>query len=192
MRLRQAGQHGSPEPERICRLCQEEVESEEHYVCRCRAYGDIRERYTTIFHGHLSLREIMESADQRRFGQFLVEIQHQREALLRVPTTASGGRQSQLTDFFHRSTPVPSPTQEGVTLQRAEDLRARRRPRAPGYRTPILHQGEIIEIRARHQRHIQERVAHLHSHPEIMFHGIFTSPSPMYQILHPHYGTGWS
>ena len=30
-----------PRAERICRLCQEEIESEEHYVCRCRAYSDI-------------------------------------------------------------------------------------------------------------------------------------------------------
>ncbi|KAI5075465.1 hypothetical protein GOP47_0009541 [Adiantum capillus-veneris] len=90
------------------------------------------------------------------------------------------------------------PTQEGVTLQRAEDLRARRRPRASGYQTPVLHEREITEIRARHQRRLQEQrriqgqITHLHLHPETMLQGIFTSPSPMYHILHPHYGTGWS
>src|SRR5271154_1222557 len=67
-----------PRAERICRLCQEEVESEEHYVCICRAYSDIRERYTTLFSGHPSLRQIMESADQRRFSQVLLEIQRHR------------------------------------------------------------------------------------------------------------------
>ena len=132
----------------------------------------------------------MESADQRRLGQFLVEAQHHRATLLQVQVqgTGRGARQSQLTDFFRRF----ASKQEGVTLQRATDLRARRRPRVPGYRTPRLHQGEIADIRARHQHHIQERLAHLHLHPEIMLHRIFTSPSAMYQILHPHYDTGWS
>ena len=134
----------------------------------------------------------MESAYQRRFGQFLLEAQHHRETLLRTHTTKRGGRQSQLTDFFERSTPVSTLASEGVTLQRAEDLRTRRRPRAPGYQTPRLHQREITEIRARHQHLIQERLTHLHSHPEIMLQGILASPSPMYPILHPQYGTGWS
>ena len=102
--------------ERICRLCQEEVESEEHYVCRCRAYSDIRDRYTTIFNGEPSLRQIMESADQRKFGQFLLEIQRHRDTLLQVHTIGRGGRQLQLTDFFQRFTPVLTRIQEGVTL----------------------------------------------------------------------------
>ena len=83
-----------PRAERICRLCQEEIESEEHYVCRCRTYSDIRERYTTIFSGHPSLHQIMESADQRKFGQFLLEAQRHRETLLQTHITERGGRQS--------------------------------------------------------------------------------------------------
>lgn len=181
-----------PRAERICRLCQEEIESEEHYVCRCRAYSDIRERYTTIFSGHPSLHQIMESADQRKFGQFLLEAQRHRETLLQTHITERGGRQSQITDFFERPTPVSTLASEGVTLERAEDIRTRRRSRAPGYQTPRLHQREITEIRARHQLLIQERLTHLHSHQEIMLQGIFASPSPMYHILHPQYGTGWS
>ena len=159
-----------PRAERICRLCQEEVESEEHHVCRCRAYSDIRERYATIFCGHPSLRQIMESTDQRRLGQFLVEAQRHRVTLLQVQVqgTGRGVRQSQLTDFFRRSAPVPPSIQEGVTLQRATDLQARRRPRAPGYQTPRLHQDEITDIRARHQHHLEDRLAHLHRHPELM------------------------
>ena len=136
----------------------------------------------------------MESADQRRLGQFLVEAQRHRVTLLQVQVqgTGRGVRQSQLTDFFRRSAPVPPSIQEGVTLQRATDLRARRRPGASGYQTPRLHQDEITDIQARHQHHLQDRLAHLHRHPELMVRGIFTSPSAMYQLLHPHYGTGWS
>ena len=57
-----------PRAERICRLCSEEIESEEHFVCRCRAYSDLRERHATLFHGHTSLRQLMESANQRGLG----------------------------------------------------------------------------------------------------------------------------
>ena len=68
--------------ERICRVCREEVESEEHFVCRCRAYEDIRGRHEALFTGQSTLREIMESRDQRQLGHFLLEILRHREALL--------------------------------------------------------------------------------------------------------------
>lgn len=120
---------------RICRLCSEEVESEEHHVCRCRALEGVRTRYEALFSGQPTLRELMESRDQRQLGQFLVEAQRHRESALQAPTTVAtdGGRQSQLTDFFQRATTLPDPPR-GVTLQQAEEVRARRRPHASGYR----------------------------------------------------------
>ncbi|KAI5054061.1 hypothetical protein GOP47_0031046 [Adiantum capillus-veneris] len=46
------GRHtGVPREERVCRACTEEVESEEHFVCRCRAYTEIRGRYEALFRG---------------------------------------------------------------------------------------------------------------------------------------------
>ncbi|MCO5556472.1 hypothetical protein L7F22_010021 [Adiantum nelumboides] len=36
---------GIPREERICRICQTEVESEKHFVTRCPAYTELRERY---------------------------------------------------------------------------------------------------------------------------------------------------
>ena len=71
----ETGRHTSiPREERICRVCTEEVESEEHFVCRCRAYDQIRDRYEALFSGQPTLCEIMDSRDQRQLGRFLLEI----------------------------------------------------------------------------------------------------------------------
>ena len=106
----ETGRHtGVPREDRICRLCREEVESEEHFVCQCRAYAEIRDRYEALFGGQPTLREVMDSRDQRQLGRFLLEIQSHRDALLQTyVTTQAGGRQAQLTDFFQRVT-VPHP-----------------------------------------------------------------------------------
>ena len=112
-----------PRAQRICRSCSEEIESEEHFTCRCRAYSTIRDRYTTLFSADTSLRQLMESADQRHLGQVLLEIHRHRESLLQTHTTQRGGRQSQLIDFFQRSTLPAAPlAQRGVTLQQTEDV----------------------------------------------------------------------
>ncbi|MCO5547983.1 hypothetical protein L7F22_001438 [Adiantum nelumboides] len=134
-----------PREHRICRICRAEVESEEHYVCSCRAYHGIRSHYTALFLGQPTLRELMESRDQRQLGRFLLEIQRHRDMMLQSP---SGDRQSQLTDFFLRATPAPlvPTTQRGVTLQQAYVVRARGRPRVVGYRTRRAHQREIHQI----------------------------------------------
>lgn len=183
-----------PRAERICRICREEVESEEHFVCRCRAYEDIRGRYGTLFTGQPSLRELMESRDQRHFGRFLSEIHRHRDTLLDPGTTTTeGGRQSCLTDFFQRVITAPAPTTEkGVTLQQAEQIRARRRPRVPGYRAPRLYHRQIEEIQTRHQQTLQERLARMRADPAAFIRAAFTPDPPMYHVLHPHFGTGWS
>ena len=55
-----------PREERICILCSTEVESEEHFVCRCTAYDDIRVRYEPLFREQPTLQEIADSRDQRQ------------------------------------------------------------------------------------------------------------------------------
>lgn len=181
-----------PREERVCRLCREEVESEEHYVCRCRAYTAIRERYPILFREPHSLRQIFEAADQRILGRFILDIQRHRETSLQAQTAPKGGRQTQITTFFQRSTPLPAPTQQGITLQRAQTLRARRRQRTPGFRTPRLYQREMTEIRAQFHREGAERLARFRADPGMFFRELWTPPSLMYTILHPQYGTGWS
>ena len=112
-----------PREEQVYKACTEEVESEEHFVCPWRAYTEIRGRYEALFKGEPTLREIMDSRDQRQLGRFLLEIQSHRDTLLQSHVaTQPEGRQSQFTDFFQRIT-APSPssdTQRGVTLPQAE------------------------------------------------------------------------
>ncbi|MCO5586209.1 hypothetical protein L7F22_040148 [Adiantum nelumboides] len=87
-----------------------------------------------LYAGQPTLKELVLSRDQRQLGRFLREIRRHRDLMLQSP---SGDRQSQLTDFFLRATPAPLVpiTQRGVTVQQAEVVRARRRPRVVGYRT---------------------------------------------------------
>eukprot|EP00250_Pteridium_aquilinum_P022390 c25367_g1_i1 orf=2-550(-) len=109
-----------PRDERLCRICRVAVESEEHYTCRCSAYTDIRERYPTLFTGSPTLREIMDTEDPRRLGQFLLDIQRHREEMLTTTHSTPGeARQTQLTDFFQRARPPAFTPPEGVTLQQA-------------------------------------------------------------------------
>ncbi|MCO5615014.1 hypothetical protein L7F22_069302 [Adiantum nelumboides] len=62
-----------PREHKICRICRAEVASEEYYVCSCRAYHDTRSHYSTLFSGQPTLRELMESRDQRQLvGRFQV------------------------------------------------------------------------------------------------------------------------
>ena len=186
--------HDIPMEERVCRVCREEVESEEHFVCRCRAYDDIRERYEPLFRGQPSLREIMHSRDQRQLGRYLLEAQRYRDTLLQPPTeTSVGGRQSQLTDFFQRTTPPPLPAPvRGVTLYQAETIRRRRRPRITGGQPPRLHHRQIEEIQTRARRAAEERRAQMMADPAAFIRAALAPDPPMYQILHPPLSTGWS
>lgn len=183
-----------PLEERICRICRDEVESEEHFVCRCSAYADIRGRYESLFRGQPTLREIMASRDQRQLGRYLIEIQRHRDMLLLPPTEPqTGGRQSQLTAFFQRTTPVPLPDPpRGVTLQQAETCRRRRRPRAPGCQPPRLHSRQIAEILAREHGAVAMRLAKMRADPAAFIRAALAPDPPMYHILHPPISTGWS
>ena len=62
-----------PRAERLCRLCHEAVEDEEHFVCTCQAYQGIREQYPSLFSTQPSLRQIMATSDQRLLGRALLE-----------------------------------------------------------------------------------------------------------------------
>ncbi|MCO5560193.1 hypothetical protein L7F22_013802 [Adiantum nelumboides] len=168
---------------RICRICRAEVESEEHYVCSCRAYHGIRSHYTALFPGQPTLRELMDA--------FFLRFRDIRDMMLQSP---SGDRQSQLTEFFLRATPAPlvPTTQRGVTLQQAKVVRAKRRPRVVGYRTRRAHQREIHQIRAHHEQAKQREIQRVYSDPATLLQGLFTPCPPMHDILHPQFGTGWS
>lgn len=157
------------EEDRICQLCSREPETEEHYICRCTVYYDIRGRYHCLFReGFGPLRRIMEYEDQRCLGLLIMELHRRRTALLRARTTTcpEGPTQRALTDFFstpaHLDTPswtepVPphqtSQTQRrGVTLDRAVALCRTRRPRPSGPRPRGPHHQQIRAIIARHRR----------------------------------------
>ena len=185
----------TPREERVCQLCREEIECEGHFICRCRAYEDIRDRYETLFRGQPTLREIMDRRDQRQLGRFILEIQSHRDTVLHPPEEVqTGGRQAQLTDFFQRITAPPPSTdaQRGVTLQQAETHRARRRPRDTGCRAPRLHRRQIEEIQARDRRAFEERRVQMMADPAGLIRAAFAPDPPMYYILHPPISTGWS
>ncbi len=133
----------------------------------------------------------MESKDPRELGLFLVEAQRHRESALQTTAALAGGRQSQLTDFFQQVTTFLDPPR-GVTLQQAEEVRARRRPRALGYRAQRLHHHQIQEIQARHQRALQLARERMIADPGAALRGLSTPDPPMYHILQPFYGHGWS
>ena len=70
----------------------------------------------------------MQEANQRQLGKVLLEFQRRRDQLLQPPKPlARGGRQAQLTDFFPRLTTIIGASRApGVTLQRVEEIKARR------------------------------------------------------------------
>ena len=78
-----------------------------------------------------------------------------------------------------------------MTTNRAEELRARRRPRLVGYRAPRLHHQEIAAIRARHEHEIQRRVDRVRAAPAGVIQGALTPPSQMDTLLNPTHDTGW-
>lgn len=176
---------------RVCRACQEEVESEEHFVCRCRAHQEVRDRYAALFEGHPPLSQLMETRDQRQFGRLLLELHSSRERALQTPALR-GERQLRLTDFFQRDMPGIECMPRGVLVHRAADLRARRRPRQIRHRVPRIHHREIAAIRTRYLMETQERLARFHFDPGRMFVPFTASTSAMYEILYPTYDTGWS
>lgn len=78
---------GIPREARLCRLCRGEVESEEHYICRCPVFYEIRGRYHCLFRdGFGPLSRVIDYPDQRCLGLFLLEIRRHREDLLRAQT----------------------------------------------------------------------------------------------------------
>ena len=74
----------------------EEVESEEHFVCRCRARQRVRDRYPALFEGQQSLAHMMETRDMKRFGKLLLELHSSREnplqtCVFRLASCTKGG-----------------------------------------------------------------------------------------------------
>lgn len=185
---------GIPREARICRLCRQEVECEDHFVCRCPHYTEIRARYPTLFgRPEVSLQSVMTSLDQRLLGRFLRDMYQHRERGLQ--TDSAQVRQTQLTDFFRPATPTQphAPSPHGVTLDRAQELRAQRRPRVPGMRSRLSqrHRQEVCRIR----QHFESQFLRRGTASDIDMADIMrslTTGSRMYHILHPPISTGWS
>ena len=45
LRIETGRYEGRREYERICKLCAEEIEDEEHFLCKCTAYNSIRKEF---------------------------------------------------------------------------------------------------------------------------------------------------
>ena len=119
--------------ERICQLCRIEPETEEHHVCCCPVYYEIRGRFHCLFReGFGPLSRVMNYIDQRCLGLFLLEIRRLREGLLKKSHYKSN-TQKEITNFFKTQTKHPNkedPAQipnlrssaKGILLDRAVDI----------------------------------------------------------------------
>ena len=81
-----------------------------------------------LLEGQPSLAHMMETRDMKRFGKLLLELHSSRENPLQTRVLHRGERQARLTYFFKIDTSVPN-NKPRVTLQEAEELRAKRRPK---------------------------------------------------------------
>ncbi|KAH7387052.1 hypothetical protein KP509_16G002600 [Ceratopteris richardii] len=183
----------TPRDERLCRICREEVEDEEHYTCRCQAYEDIRDRYPQLFRGPREIRALLGTEDQRPLGRFLVELQHHRASLLQqrmeihLPPPPPPPPQTYITDFFRPTYTRGPSSMRGVTLHRAEELRRHRRRPRPLVRRARPHQREIQAIHARHDMEIQRRqqCTPIDLDTQSILRIAMMPYPPMHYILHP-------
>lgn len=184
LRIETGRWEGIQTEERICPLCDREPETEEHYICRCTVYYDIRGRYHCLFQeGFGPLRRIMQFEDQRCLGFFLLELQRRRATILwsRRPPQLGSHRQRAVTDFFtdtrqsmaDTTTTATQPTgvhhhwtssSVGVPLDRVVALSRSRRPRPPGRRPRHPHHRQIKAIIERHRRQMPRRLSHAEIH----------------------------
>ncbi len=172
---------GISREDRTCPVCQTEVETEEHFMLRCPAYSELRQRFGI----EGTLQTCMRRRDQTHVGQFIIEALHIREESTRPRPHDTGGVQQTITQFFQRVTsrgPTP-PMTTGLTLQQAEAQRARRHPRELGYRRPRLYQQEILRIHTLHEQQLER--ARSTTHWSTYLHQVFQPPPPMYHILYP-------
>lgn len=109
----------------------------------------------------------------------------QREATSN-PHTLYKWQQSQLTNYFVWTTPVIDTQVIRVTTQRAEELRALRQPKLPGYKAPRLYHWEIVAILTRHQQEIQEWLACFYSDSRRTILKHLASTSEIYYIFLPY------
>ena len=104
-----------PLEERICQLCHQGVESEEHYVCHCSVFYEIRGRYHCLFkQGFGPLSKVMEYEDQRCLGLFLLELKRHREKLLKHTATQAHPQRT-IATFFSPITPTNATSQSRDT-----------------------------------------------------------------------------
>ncbi|KAH6557133.1 hypothetical protein KP509_1Z132300 [Ceratopteris richardii] len=177
----------TPRDERLCRICREEVEDEEHYTCRCQAYEDIRDRYPHLFRGPREIRALLGTEDQRPLGRFLVELQRRRASLLQQRMDIHLVPQTSITDFFRPTATRGPSSMRGVTLHRAEEFRRQRRRPRPPVRRARPHQREIQAIHARHDMEIRRRQqpTPIDLDVQSILRIAMMPYPPMHYILHP-------
>ena len=97
-----------PLEERICQLCHQGVESEEHRVCHISVFYEIRGRYYCLFkQGFGLLRKVIEYEDQWCLRPFLLELKRHGEKLLKDNKTATQAHpQRTIATFFNPITPT--------------------------------------------------------------------------------------
>eukprot|EP00250_Pteridium_aquilinum_P020711 c24912_g6_i1 orf=726-1430(+) len=191
---------GVPREARLCRLCHTEVESMEHYVCRCSMFHEIRGRYHCFFRGGFGpLSREIDYQDQRCLSLFLMEFRRHRESLLQAQTLWPNFNQTQITNFFghtmrkahphdiapERATQTKDASQ-GLTIAKAAKIQGTRRPHPSGARPPQPHQARLKEILTQHGRGTSRRVRYDIAEPSSL-----PAPSSMMDLLHPHVRNGW-
>ncbi|KAH6554789.1 hypothetical protein KP509_1Z306500 [Ceratopteris richardii] len=169
---------GVPRDERCCPVCEIEVESEEHFVIRCRAYLDLRAQFQI----EESLQLCMTMGEQQRLGRFLTAAYERRERSLQPTHQTRVSTQQTITQFFQRAELHQRGPSIGLMLQQAAAQRARRRPRMAGYRRPRLYHEDISRIKTAYDSMMEQRRT---TTPWVVFLQEALRPPPMYQILHP-------
>lgn len=126
---------------RLCRVCHQELEFEEHFICRCPIYYEIRGRYHCLFTKSFGpLRRIMEYPDQRFLGLLLMEIHTHREMTLQEQTHPQAMAESRIISVFQPVEGSTTPTtaiqthmpSKGFIARRASEMQSTQRPLLPG------------------------------------------------------------
>ena len=136
-----------PLEERICQLCHQGVESEEHYVCQCSVFYEIRGRNQCLLKQSFGpLCKIMEFEDQPVPRNFLARTPETGKVVEDNIITTQAHPQRTITTFFSpispnstsqsRATHMGSRPRhnKGVTIDRAIAIHHVRRPRSHGPR----------------------------------------------------------
>lgn len=129
LRLGERRAAGIPRDARLCKLCHLEVESKEYYVHKCPVYNEIRGRYHYLLERFIPLSRVINNHDQRCLGLFLMKLRTHIEITIDTTPRPNSPASSRWTQ-----SPLPlmrmgarhqiTDTQQGLTIERASELRA--------------------------------------------------------------------